>query len=96
MSLHVAGSLLSVSLKSCSRYHKLVLSVMNFNSFGGHFKFFDSASSYLIISKNGFRTGTKYLDHYLGWCNELHNRKISDPLELIKLAFELKTPETRT
>lgn len=39
---------------------------------------------------------TKYLDHYLGWCNELHNRCIDSPATLLKLAFELKTPQTIT
>ena len=59
-----------------------------------------NVNSYHSVLKNWIKrfhgVATKYLDHYLGWCNELHNRRISDPLELIKLAFELKTPETRT
>ena len=31
---------------------------------------------------------TKYLNHYLGWCNELHSRKVSTPQNLLKLALE--------
>ena len=57
-------------------------------------------NSYHSVLKNWMQRfhgiATKYLDHYLGWCNELHTRKISDPMDLIKLAFELKTPLTKT
>ncbi len=31
---------------------------------------------------------TKYLDHYLGWCNELKSRHITNPEELLKIAIE--------
>ena len=59
-----------------------------------------NVNSYHSVLKNWIQrfhgVATKYLDHYLGWCNELHTRRVSDPLELIKLAFELKTPATRT
>ena len=59
-----------------------------------------NVNSYHSVLKNWMQRfhgiATKYLDHYLGWCNELYTRKISKPLELIKLAFELKTPLTKT
>jgi len=31
---------------------------------------------------------TKYLDHYLGWCNELKSKHITNPEELLKIAIE--------
>ena len=59
-----------------------------------------NVNSYHSVLKNWMQRfhgiATKYLDHYLGWCNELHTRKITDPMGLIKLAFELKTPLTKT
>ena len=51
--------------------------------------------AYKKILKNWLKrfhgVASKYLDHYLGWCNELFTRRVSSPLELIKFAFELKT-----
>jgi hypothetical protein len=59
-----------------------------------------NVNAYHSVLKNWIKrfhgVATKYLDHYLAWCNELHTRRVSDPLVLIKLAFELKTPATRT
>jgi transposase-like protein len=55
---------------------------------------------YHSILKNWIKrfhgVATKYLSHYLGWCNELHTRKVANPLEVIKLAIEFKTPLTKT
>ncbi|MDD7985400.1 IS1595 family transposase [Lentisphaera marina] len=59
-----------------------------------------NVNAYHSVLKNWMKRfhgiATKYLDHYLGWCNELHTRRISEPLELIKLAFELKPPLNKT
>lgn len=59
-----------------------------------------NVNCYHSILKNWLKRfhgiATKYLDHYLGWCNELFNRKVNNPLEVIKLAFELKPPLTGT
>ncbi|WDE98342.1 IS1595 family transposase [Lentisphaera profundi] len=59
-----------------------------------------NVNAYHSVLKNWIKrfhgVATNYLDHYLAWCNELHTRRVSAPLELIKLAFVLKTPATGT
>ncbi len=49
------------------------------------------ANTYLLTFKSWMQrfngVATKYLGHYLGWCNELYSRKISDPASLLQLAF---------
>lgn len=59
-----------------------------------------TVNAYKTLLKNWLKrfhgVATKYLDHYLGWCNELFTRRVSSPLELIRLAFDFKTPKTRT
>lgn len=51
-------------------------------------------NSYHATLKNWMQrfhgVATKYLNHYLGWCNELHSRKITTPLNLLELALALE------
>ena len=54
-----------------------------------------TVNAYKSLLKNWLKrfhgVATKYLDHYLGWCNELFTRRISSPLELISFSLEFKT-----
>ncbi len=54
-----------------------------------------NVNAYHRVMKKWFRrfngVATKYLDHYLGWCHELHNRHLDNPWNLLELLFGLKT-----
>ena len=83
----------SQTFKAFSRQKKIEHITVNFSRIQRSKSIYhiQTVKAYKSLMKNWIKrfhgVATKYLDHYLGWCNELFTRRISKPLELIRLAF---------